>query len=131
MMLGQLPGFDWLVPTVVGAATAPPSCSWLGTTYDFFADQNAWHQCMLQNSQNQIQSVPARAATYYGPDSVTATVAQQAADIQSAQAAGDIANVGDYYKAGALIATPGNPGGIPTWALAALVVGGLLLIGRA
>jgi hypothetical protein len=86
---------------------------------------------MLQNSQSQIQSVPARAATYYGPDSVTAAVAQQAADIQSAQAAGDIANVADYYKAGTLIADPSNPGGLPSWALAAIVVGGLLLMARA
>lgn len=133
MMLGQLPGMDvasWFA-TRAAAPPAPPTCSWLGETFDFFTDSSAWQACQNAKAQAQVQSVAANAARYYGPDSVTAQVAQQAADQQAAQSASDIANIADYYKAGTLIAQPGNPGGLPTWVLAALVVGGLLLVGRA
>jgi hypothetical protein len=133
MMLGQLPGMDIASGIAVRAATppAPPTCSWLGETFDFFTDSSAWQACQNAKEQAQVQAVADNAAHYYGPDSVSAQVAQQAADIQSAQAAVDAANTANYYRAGVLIADPTNPGGLPSWALAALVVGGLLLIGRA
>jgi len=133
MMLGQLPGIDLITPIAARAAAppAPPTCSWLGETFDFFTDSSAWQACQNAKEKAQIATVPANAAYYYGPDSVSAQVAQQAADIQSAQAAADAANTANYYRAGTLIADPTNPGGIPTWALAALVIGGLLWVGRA
>jgi hypothetical protein len=135
--LGQIPGMDigTIVATDVAtsaAPPAPPSCSWAGTEFDFFFDRNAWQQCQIQNSQNDIQAVADRAAAHYGPNSPAAIVAQQTADAQAAQVPADVASAANVYAAGNLIATPDPSGAtIPTWALAALIVGGVMLLKKA
>lgn len=107
---------------------APPDCSW----WDFFANPTKWSTCEAVKEQAQIQSVPQRAAAYGYPAPVV-QAAQQAADQQSAQTATDVGNVSQCYEPGTLIATPCGPGSeaqTPTWVIAALLVGGVLLIGR-
>jgi uncharacterized protein YfaS (alpha-2-macroglobulin family) len=123
MMLGQMPGSQF-IPMIVDAATpAPvPDCS----TWDFFFNAPAWQACQVAKEKAQIATVPANAAYYYGPGSVSAQVAQQAAAQQAAQAEGDQANIANYYGAGTVVATPGQ--GMPTWVIAALLVGGVLLV---
>jgi hypothetical protein len=126
MMLGQLPGID-LVPIIASAGTPNPTppipdCS----TWDFFFNAPAWRACQTAREQAQIATVPANAARYYGPASTPAQVALQVAADQSAQAAADQANIADYYGAGSIVATPAQ--GTPTWVMAALLIGGLLLL---
>jgi hypothetical protein len=127
MMLGQLPGMDLVSITATDAATSSlppplPDCS----TWDFFFNAPAWRACQTAREQAQIATVPANAARYYGPASTPTQVALQTAADQSAQAAADQANIAAYYGAGSVIATPGQ--GMPTWAMAALLIGGLLLL---
>jgi len=129
--LGQLPGMDIgaMIATDVATAPAPPappSCSWAGTEFDFFFDREAWQACQIQNSQNDIQAVADRAAAHYGPSSPAAITAQQMADAQKAQVPADVASTADVYGAGSLIAS--SSGKMPTWALAALIVGGVMLL---
>jgi len=124
MMLGQLPGSEF-IPLIVDAGTpspAPPDCS----TWDFFFNAPAWRACQTAKEKAQIATVPANAAYYYGPTSTPAQVALQAAADQSAQAAADQGNIAQYYGAGSTVATPGQ--GMPTWIMAALLVGGLILL---
>lgn len=110
----------------ISSPADPPSCSWLGTTWDFYFNRDAWKQCQVAKGQAQIQHVADNAAYYYGPDSPTAQVAQAAADQQKAQVPADVENVAEYYKAGSLVAQPDQ--GMPTWVMAALLVGGFLLL---
>lgn len=124
MMLGQMPGAQF-IPMIVDAAapsTAPPDCS----TWDFFFNAAAWRACQAAKERAQIATVPANAAYYYGPASTPAQVAMQVAADQAAQAAADQGNVAEYYSAGSAVATPGQ--GMPTWVMAALLIGGLLLL---
>lgn len=119
------PGIPWA--GLYAAATLPTdpadvSCS----TWDFFFNGPAWKACQAAKSRAMQQDVVNRAQNYYGPASVPAQVAQQAADAANAQATADAVNVGDYYGAGSPIATPGQ--GMPTWVMAAFLVGGLLLL---
>jgi hypothetical protein len=108
-------------------APSAPDCS----TWDFFFNSAAWKACQAAKERAQIQQVAANAAYYYGPNSPQARAAAQAAADQAAQAAADQENVGDYYGAGSLIAqtpNPDNAASMPTWVMAALIVGTLMLL---
>jgi hypothetical protein len=115
-----------LIADYMNYVPAEPDCS----TWDFFFNASAWKACQAAKERAQIQQVAANAARYYGPNSPTAQAAAQAAADQSAQAEADQGNVGDYYGAGTPIASPGNPAGMPTLVIAALLVGGFLLLRR-
>ena len=99
-----------------------PDCS----TWDFFFNAAAWRACQTAKEKAQIATVPANAAYYYPNSPATIQAAQVAAAQQAAQAEGDQGNIAQYYGAGTTIATPGQ--GMPTWVMAALLVGGLLLL---
>lgn len=133
--LGQIP-FD--IPSAIAtyAATSPapaqspspPSCS----TWDFFFNSAAWKACQNALAVAQIQQVANNAATSYGAGSQTAQVAQQVAAQQEALVPLDTQNIASYYGAGTLLATPGSSpqgqAGMPTWAVAGLIVAGFLLL---
>jgi hypothetical protein len=132
MMLGQLPGMDLVSPIVSLTTPSPvtpgppvvpvPDCS----TWDFFFNAPAWRSCQTAKEAAASKQVAVNAAYYYGPNSPSAQAAAQAAADVAAQAPADQGNVADYYSAGSVAATPGQ--GMPTWAMAALLIGGLLLL---
>lgn len=123
-------------PSIDPSGLCPATCSWLTETYDFFTDTSAWQACQTAKGQAALQAVADNAAHYYGANSQTAKVAQQAADQQKAQVAADVANIADYYKAGT-VCYPWQAcywqgmqaTGIPSWVwIAAAAVGGLMVL---
>jgi hypothetical protein len=120
------------IMAAVPPGTPPPSVSDVCSEWDFFFDPTGWQSCADTVNRAQIQSVADNAAFYYGPGSAAAQAATAAAAEQIAQVPSDSADVAQVYGAGSLIATP-HPGGatIPTWALAALLVGGAMLLKNA
>lgn len=121
---------DW----VSNCRTSLPECSGAGTLWNFFFDSSSWYQCQTLANQNQIQDVANRAAYYYGVDSPTAQVAQQAAETQKAQVPADVANIAKYYGAGTGVQIPGISATMPLSSLPAWVwpvaigVGTLMLL---
>lgn len=114
-------------PSVDPSGLCPATCNWFETEIDFFTDSSAWQACQTAASQAAIQAVADNAAHYYGADSQTAQVAQQAADQQKAQSASDIQNIADYYKAGT-VQLP-SASNIPSWLwIVGAGIGGLLLL---
>lgn len=115
-------------PSIDPSGVCPATCSWLSTTYDFYFDPEAWQRCQIAKGQAAIQAVADNAKHYYGADSQTAQVAQQAADEQKAQVPNDVANIAEYYGAGS-IQTPSG-GGIPAWVWIAGAFGVFLILRR-
>jgi len=104
-------------------APEPSSCSY----WDFFFDKPAWDACQNALAVAQIQNVPQKAAAAgYSPTVVQ--VAQQEADLQSAQVPGDTTSIADYYGAGQLLYTPQTQTALPTWAWVGLAFGVFLLV---
>jgi hypothetical protein len=71
--------------------------TWAGGT-PVTASQQA---CYTKQGKAQVQSVATNAQTAYGSGSSTAVMAQQAANVQSAQVAGDTAAISDAARAAA------------------------------
>src|SRR5271166_1990910 len=94
-------------------------CSYL----DFFVNSARWQACQMQREIAQIQTVPQNAAAAGYPTPVV-QVAQDTADQQSADAAGDSSNVASYYGAGQVLYDPQNQTALPTW-LWVLLAGGI------
>jgi hypothetical protein len=71
--------------------------TWLGGTPVTASQQS----CYAKQGQMQVQSVATNAQVAYGAGSTTAAVAQQVANTQSAQVAGDTAAISDAARAAA------------------------------
>jgi len=103
---------------------APPQDATDCSTWDFFFDPAAWKACAAAAEVSSIQSVAKNAAQYYGADSVTAQVAQTAANQQSAFANSDVQNVATFFNAGQLV----SAASVPAWIWALAIGGGALVL---
>lgn len=113
-------------------------CWWDYITGIFSPTQTAleaYQQCLNEAGVAQIQSVPANAQTYYGPNSVAAQTAQQVAAQQIAQVPLDTQTITSDYNLPSNPFYPSigpgvtsDPSTWPTWLWVAIFGAGTLLV---